>query len=530
MNPILGLLRAFSISTRMRCAVAIVLAMFGLVGLVGVAGGVRIKALNEAFMAQSMRQVESLSTVRQHLAQVRTLEKNMVIDYEDGVAVLKHREAWSRELDATSKALSSLLESEAGEGHNGSALAKDSVARLDAYRQGSAPVLNNIQNGGYDNARVADRMLAKAKAEVSVVESNVDQIASILNERARHTQADFNDAMALVLIAFSVTVCVVVVLVVPLTLLNSHTITSPIGYAARVAEAIAGGDLSSPIHVDGKDEAALLLAALSRMQDSLRHVVGQVHESAISIRNASAEVATGNTDLSQRTEQAASSLQQTASSMAQLTSTVRHSAESARQASELAASAADVAERGGQVVAQVVNTMNDINTSAKKIADIIGTIDGIAFQTNILALNAAVEAARAGEQGRGFAVVASEVRTLAQRSAGAAREIKALIGSSVERVDAGSRLVADAGSTMTEIVASVQRVSNIIDRISTAASEQSTGIGQVNGAVSDLDRMTQQNAALVEQSAAAAESMQGQAERLSAVVGTFRLGAAGTPA
>ena len=518
MTSVLSLLRAFSIRTRMRCAVAMVLAMFGVVGLVGVAGGVRIKALNEDFMSRLVHDMASLSSVRQHLAQVRTLEKNMVIDYEDGVAVLKHREAWTREIEATQKALATLL---------GNALAKDAVARLDAYRQNSAPILNNIQNGGYDNARVADRMLAKAKAEVSVAEANVDKIATLLNDQARQSQADFNAAMGLVLMALGATVCVVVVVVVPLTLLNSHSITKPIGYAARVAEAIAGGDLSSPIHVDGKDEAALLLAALSRMRASLREVVGQVHKSSVSIRNASAEVASGNADLSQRTEQAASSLQQTTSSMAQLTGTVRHSAESALKASQLAASAAELAQRGGQVVAQVVNTMNDINTSAKKIADIVGTIDGIAFQTNILALNAAVEAARAGEQGRGFAVVASEVRSLAQRSAGAAREIKSLIGISVERVDAGSRLVADAGSSMTELVASVQHVSDIIARISAAASEQSSGIGQVNGAVLDLDRMTQQNAALVEESTAAAESMKDQAERLSAVVGTFRLDTAG---
>ncbi len=521
MTPILGLLRAFSIRTRMRCAIAIVLAMFALVGLAGVAGGVHIKALNEDFMSKSIRHIESLSTIRQHLAQVRTLEKNMVIDYEDGVAVLKHREAWALEIDATRKALSSLLEDPGSQ-----ALAQDSVARLGAYRQGSTPVLDNIQNGGYDNARVADRMLAKAKAEVSVVEAHVDEIARILSDQARQTQADFNHAIWLVLLAFGATVCVVVLVLVPLTLLNSHSITGPIGDAARLAEAIASGDLSSPVCVDGKDEAALLLAALCRMQDSLRQVVGQVHESSISIRNASAEVATGNTDLSARTEQAAGSLQQTASSMAKLTGTVRHNAESARQASQLAASAAAVAQRGGSVVAQVVHTMNDINTSARTIADIVGTIDGIAFQTNILALNAAVEAARAGEQGRGFAVVASEVRTLAQRSAGAAREIKTLIGTSVERVDAGSRQVADAGSTMTEIVASVQRVSDIIDRISAAASEQSSGIGQVNRAVAELDHMTQQNAALVQQSAAAAQSMKDQAERLSAVVGIFRIDSA----
>jgi methyl-accepting chemotaxis protein len=275
--------------------------------------------------------------------------------------------------------------------------------------------------------------------------------------------------------------------------------------------------------VDGHDEAAQLLTVLSRMQGSLRSAVGQVHQSSVSIRAASAEVASGNGDLSHRTEQAASSLQQTASSMEQLTGTVRHSAESARQASQLASSAAEVAQRGGSVVAQVVDTMEDINTSAKRIADIIGTIDGIAFQTNILALNAAVEAARAGEQGRGFAVVASEVRSLAQRSAAAAREIKSLIGASVERVDTGSQLVTRAGHTMNEIVASVQRVSDIISEISSATHEQSAGIGLVNTAVAQLDGMTQQNAALVEQSAAAAESLKEQAERLNAVVGTFKL-------
>ena len=262
-----------------------------------------------------------------------------------------------------------------------------------------------------------------------------------------------------------------------------------------------------------------LLTALRQVEQALVQVRG----SADSITGAASEIATGNADLSQRTEQAASSLQQTASSMEELTSTVNQTAASARTANQLASSASEVAARGGAVVAQVVSTMNEINTSSKKIADIVGTIDGIAFQTNILALNAAVEAARAGEQGRGFAVVASEVRSLAQRSAEAAREIKTLIGASVEKVESGSRLVADAGSTMTEIVASVRRVNDIIGEISTATGEQSAGIGQVNGAVVGLDRMTQQNAALVEQSAAAAESLKAQAARLATLVGTFRL-------
>jgi methyl-accepting chemotaxis protein len=260
-----------------------------------------------------------------------------------------------------------------------------------------------------------------------------------------------------------------------------------------------------------------LLHALRRVADS----IAQVRRSADSIGVAAAEIASGNLDLSQRTEQAASSLQETSNSMEQLTGTVRQTADAARTANQLASSASTVAQRGGAVVADVVSTMEDINASSRKIADIIGTIDGIAFQTNILALNAAVEAARAGEQGRGFAVVASEVRNLAQRSAAAAREIKSLIGASVEKVESGSRLVQDAGATMGEIVASVQRVSDVIGEISAAAAEQNNGIGQVNGAVQGLDRMTQQNAALVEQSAAAAESLKDQAVRLTTLVATF---------
>ena len=279
----------------------------------------------------------------------------------------------------------------------------------------------------------------------------------------------------------------------------------------------------APAHLKVSSHAA------QQLQQALRHVettIGAVRASAESITTASTEIASGNLDLSQRTENAASSLQQTASSMEQLTATVRHSADSAVQAKNLAASAALVAQRGGTVVSQVVTTMNDINGSSKKIADIIGTIDGIAFQTNILALNAAVEAARAGEQGRGFAVVASEVRSLAQRSAEAAREIKSLIGASVDRVEAGTRLVADAGQTMSEIVASVQRVADIIGEISAATGEQSSGIGLVNVAVADLDHSTQQNAALVEESAAAAGSLKEQASRLVQLVATFHITAA----
>ena len=291
--------------------------------------------------------------------------------------------------------------------------------------------------------------------------------------------------------------------------------------AMDVMAEVAGGNLATDL---GNVPAGSLLDGLQRMVVSVRSTLIQVRNSTDSIGTASAEIATGNQDLSSRTEQTASNLQQAASSMEQLTGTVKQSADSARQANQLASSAAEVAARGGVVVSQVVATMDAINASSKKIADIIGVIDGIAFQTNILALNAAVEAARAGEQGRGFAVVVSEVRSLAQRSAEAAKEIKGLIGASVDKVEGGSKLVADAGRTMNEIVGSVKRVSDIIGEITAAANEQSQGISEVNVSVTQLDQMTQQNAALVEQSAAAAESLKEQAVRLAQVVGTFRLG------
>lgn len=302
-----------------------------------------------------------------------------------------------------------------------------------------------------------------------------------------------------------------------------RAIRTPLEQVNRLAAAIAQGDLSQDIRTHRTDEFGELMQSFARMNESLAVMVAKVRSGTDSIALASAEIASGNNDLSHRTESTSGDLQATASSMEELTVTVRQSAENARQASELASSASAVAERGGTMVKGVVTTMEAINTSSRRISDIISVIDGIAFQTNILALNAAVEAARAGEQGRGFAVVASEVRSLAQRSAEAAREIKSLIGNSVETVDVGMGLVANAGTTMNDIVQSVQRVTDVVNEITAAASEQSGGIATVNSAIANLDEMTQQNAALVEQSAAAAQSMQEQAQQLAEAVAQFKL-------
>ena len=293
-------------------------------------------------------------------------------------------------------------------------------------------------------------------------------------------------------------------------------------YAAEVAGRIAGGDLRTDVQLRAGDETSLLFAMKS-MRDRLARIVTEVRHGTDAIASASGEIASGNLDLSSRTEEQASSLEETASSMEELTSTVKQNADNARQANVLAQTASTVAGQGGDVVAQVVQTMGSINDSSKKIVDIITVIDGIAFQTNILALNAAVEAARAGEQGRGFAVVAGEVRTLAQRSAAAAKEIKALIGDSVDKVEAGTRLVDQAGSTMTEVVTSIQHVTDIMAEISAASQEQTSGIEQINQAISQMDNVTQQNASLVEEAAAASEALQNQAAKLAELVSVFQI-------
>ncbi|MGK5051720.1 methyl-accepting chemotaxis protein [Janthinobacterium sp. RB2P8] len=353
--------------------------------------------------------------------------------------------------------------------------------------------------------KVVNDMLQHQRASIDKTAREIDEVAK--------TSRNLLLTLALLALAFGV-VC---------AWLLTMGIVRPLRTAVDIARKVADGDLTAQIDASAKDETGQLLLALKDMNTSLLNIVGEVRSGTDSIATSSTQIAAGNQDLSSRTEEQAGSLEETASSMEELTSTVKQNADNARQANQLAASAAQVAVKGGAVVAQVVGTMESINTSSNKIVDIISVIDGIAFQTNILALNAAVEAARAGEQGRGFAVVASEVRNLAQRSASAAKEIKTLIGASVEQVNAGSMLVAQAGSTMNDIVDSVQRVSDIITEITAASSEQSVGIDEINRAIGQMDAVTQQNAALVEESAAAAESMQHQAHNLAQVVSVFKL-------
>ena len=408
----------------------------------------------------------------------------------------------------------------------GKALLTSIAERRSDYVAARKTVLDALAAGQSDSAQtLSTRMMPASEAYVAAIEtlaSFQDGLVAAGNEKMA---ADVlgSEMLLLALVALATVAAVVFGWRVTLS------ITRPLALTTAATERIAGGDMTQIAQAEGHDEMAEMQRSLARMQQALSKLVAEVRSSSDSIATASSQIASGNQDLSGRTEQTASNLQQAASSLEQLTGTVGQTADSARTANQLATTASGAAQRGGEVVSQVVATMQEINTSSKKIADIISTIDGIAFQTNILALNAAVEAARAGEQGRGFAVVASEVRSLAQRSAEAAREIKTLIGASVERVEAGTRLVGDAGSTMGEIVAGVQRVSDIIGEISAATSEQSTGLRQVNEAVAQLDQMTQQNAALVEESAAAAQSLAEQSHRLTGVVGTFRLNAGASP-
>jgi len=387
--------------------------------------------------------------------------------------------------------------------------------------ESSKPLVLSMKDGDEKKIAATASVMKDTYIRFGELEKSLEALSAHNMKLADNLAANAQRSFKTSTVLFVSITAAAIFFVVLLAWLLARSITAPLKEAVRVADQVAAGDLKSTFNVSSRDEVGQLMQSLQAMVGSLKSVIGEVKQASEQIATASSEIAQGNADLSSRTENQASSLQQTAASIEQLTSTVKQNADSARQANQLASAASMDASRGGEVVGQVVTTMSEIQDSSKRIADIISVIDGIAFQTNILALNAAVEAARAGEQGRGFAVVASEVRTLAQRSAQAAKEIKTLISTSVEKVDIGTRLVGDAGRSMNEIVSSVKRVTDIIAEISAATTEQSQGIEQVNVAVTQLDQMTQQNAALVEQSAAAASSLKDQAQNLNQSVSRF---------
>ena len=521
--------KTMKVGTRLGLGFGLVLLMLALVALVGIHSLQSVGSLSQKMVTDVLVK-ERLVTEWHSLTDVNGARTMSVVDNPD--AALQARldgpmKANSQRISDIQKALAA-LEKNAAE----APLYADITARREAYRSAREAVFKEKKAGNLDAARklASERLEPDLAGYLGAITTLRQFQSAQIKSLSTDIQAEFARGQLLS--------TVIGLLAVATGILIAWLITSSLlkrlggepDAAAEIAGRIAAGDLNVVIAIAPKDRSSLLFA-IRAMRDNLSNMVGEVRQATDSIATGSREIASGNLDLSSRTEEQASALGQTAASMAELTSTVKQNADNARQANTLAESASAMALKGGEVVGEVVTTMSSINESARKIVDIIGVIDGIAFQTNILALNAAVEAARAGEQGRGFAVVASEVRTLAQRSAAAAKEIKALIGDSVEKVNQGSRLVDQAGSTMGEIVDSVRRVTDIISEISAASTEQTGGIDQINVAITEMDQVTQQNAALVEEAAAAAEAMQDQAARLAQLVSVFQLaGAQGAPA
>jgi len=514
-------LQIFSIRQRMFGAIASTLVFLVLVGGVGLWSLMRVEAIDLKFAAQTHADTATLAELRTAIGAARRFEKDLAINYDSIERQAVYRPEWNKAVESARRHAQHLADPK-NPTQMASAQKIDTLSK--SYAEKAERVFRQLEVLGFNDAHVANLALGPAKEVVHSAEAEIIALAALLDVEAVHSAQARVTAIREAYLLFGAAILIAIGAVVPVTFVNMLSICRPINRARAIAQRIAAGDLTELIVAGGRDETAQLLYALASMQHSLRDMVGQLQASTDSISTASADISVGNQKLANRNELAASNVEQAASSLEQLTGAVRQSVESAHEADQLASSAVEVAARGGVAVSQVAATMDDINTASKRIADIIGVIDGIAFQTNILALNAAIEAARAGEHGRGFAVVASEVRSLAQRSADAAKEIKGLIGASVDKVQGGARLVADAGRTMTEIVGSVQRVSQIISEITAAAAAQSSGIGQINIAVTQLDHMTQQNAALVKDSAAAAQSLNDQAVSLAEVVGRFKLG------
>ena len=516
-----GLMRNFTIRVRMLGAIAVVLVLLAIVGGAGMFGIYRIHQLSNDVIDRALARVDDIQLLRQTMAQARRAERNMIIQYEKPEQIRKLRGDWDTAMQLVDTRLSALSAVVGAEDKPALQTAGEAVRQ---YRTLFGGISRQLEDSAYETATVADRMSTRASQQFEQADQTLAQLDERLHAEARTENEQRKAVLTQTLGLFVACVVVGLVIVVPLTLLNMQAICRPVEQARHLAQAIAGGDLSQQLQVQGSDEVADLQRALEQMRGVLAGMVGQLRVAGESIASASREIASGNQDLSGRTEQTAGHVQQTSSAIGELNGHVQQTATTAQTAQQLVGTAAQAAQRGGQVVEEAVRSMHSISASSRKIGDIIGLIDAIAFQTNILALNAAVEAARAGEQGRGFAVVASEVRSLAQRSAAAASEIKGLISASVTAVEGGVHQVEEAGAVMGEIVAGVQRVRDMIGEISVAAASQSQGIGGVNDAVLEIDHMTTQNAALVEQSAAAAQSMREQADRLEEIVSQFRVG------
>ena len=523
-----ALVRQFSIRQRLVAVFvcsALALLMLGAIGMVG---QWHARKVTTQLVSTDAKALNDVTLLRLAVSEMRKHERDMVIFCETTAESRKSYAAWSYAFDRTQVLLQSLGAQNLADRER--KLLADTAQSLEAMEEFFRPIAKKLVN---EVAYQAPFFAATAMEPLVPQFKKIDDAASAL---ADQLQTNFDagvtrveNASRLVVVFVAVATVLVLALIGPLTWLNIQLICRPLNESRALAQRIAHGDLSQALHdVQGRDEVAQLSQALQHMQGELHELVGEVRTSASSILLASSEVASGNLDLSQRTERTAASLQQAAASITNLSQAIALSSDAARQANQLAQSAATVAVDGGKVVGRVEHTMNNINASSAKISDITSVIDSIAFQTNILALNAAVEAARAGEQGRGFSVVAAEVRSLASNSAEAAKEIKALIVESVERAVDGSQLVAQAGQTMTSIVDSTHRVTGIVQDMSVAAESQAGEIERVNSTVVQLDAMTQQNAALVEQGAAAAESLKDQASRLTLLVDRFRLGESDT--
>jgi methyl-accepting chemotaxis protein len=510
------------ISRRLGVGIAVSAALLALTVWVGVSRLAEVKSALDTIATNRLPKIIAIKEMKENIGTRASLVRNIVL-LQSEADMRKEVEALAKLGDAYAKLDKQLTDT------TRSAAGKATLAKVQAAVAAiAAPTDAVVQLGLGNKNDEATKLLLSTVLPLQT--TALDALEELTKFQIDATQAfvveseqTYRSAVILMLALGAIAVS----LLAFFGWLLARSIIRPLNQAVDISRAVAAGDLSLQFEASGRSETSLLLVSLKEMQTSLARVVSNVRQNSESVATASAQIAQGNNDLSQRTEEQASALEQTAASMEELSATVKQNADNAKQASQLALNASTVAVQGGEVVGQVVNTMKGINDSSKRIADIISVIDGIAFQTNILALNAAVEAARAGEQGRGFAVVASEVRSLAGRSADAAKEIKSLISTSVERVEQGTLLVDQAGTTMSEVVTAIKRVTDIMGEISAASIEQSIGVAQVGEAVTQMDQATQQNAALVEESAAAAESLKGQAQQLVQTVAVFKLGHGG---